>query len=88
MGRSGRPAFPSIKQKGDSAEAVQARVSAAESFFLESLEQFREKVGAEQVTLIGHSIGGYLSTAYALKYPERVKKLICVFFSPMIYTIC
>jgi pimeloyl-ACP methyl ester carboxylesterase len=26
--------------------------------------------------LLGHSFGGFLVTSYALKYPERIKKLI------------
>jgi cardiolipin-specific phospholipase len=30
----------------------------------------------EKMTLIGHSLGGYLTVAYALKYPTRVDKLI------------
>jgi len=29
-----------------------------------------------KVTLIGHSLGAYFSVAYALKYPDRVHKLI------------
>lgn len=28
--------------------------------------------------MLGHSLGGYLSTGYAQKYPERVEKLILV----------
>ena len=30
------------------------------------------------MTLIGHSLGGYLSVAYALRHPARVNKLILI----------
>lgn len=38
----------------------------------------------EPVTLIGHSIGAYMSIEYALKHPENVKQLVMVnpFFKP------
>lgn len=78
MGRSGRPSFPSIKEKGDTEQGVKARVAHAESFFVDSLDQFREQVGADKFTAMGHSIGGYLMSAYAIKHPERVNKLILV----------
>ncbi|EEB89031.1 hypothetical protein MPER_12926, partial [Moniliophthora perniciosa FA553] len=35
-----------------------------------------KKMGLDKMTLIGHSLGAYLSTAYALKYTGRVDKLI------------
>lgn len=72
MGRSARPSF-TVKAKRDD---IDGRVREAESFFLDSLEQWREKMGLEKMTLVGHSLGGYLSVAYALKYPTRVSKLI------------
>ncbi|KAM0754094.1 alpha/beta-hydrolase [Meredithblackwellia eburnea MCA 4105] len=81
MGRSGRPNFPSIKHNScddGNPAAVLARVNQAESFFVDSLEEFRKKEGVEKMTLVGHSIGGYLSTAYALRHPDRVKKLILI----------
>ncbi|KAJ2933657.1 hypothetical protein H1R20_g3423, partial [Candolleomyces eurysporus] len=72
MGRSARVPF-SVKAKRDD---VPARVHEAESFFVDSLEEWREIMGLERMTLIGHSLGAYLSVAYALRHPERVTKLI------------
>ena len=72
MGRSARPPFSIDAKKND----VKGRVEQAESFFIDSLEQWREKMGLGKMTLIGHSLGAYFSVAYALKYPDRVNKLI------------
>ncbi|KAI0036011.1 alpha/beta-hydrolase [Vararia minispora EC-137] len=72
MGRSARPPFR-IKAKRTE---VPERVAEAESFFLDALEEWRQKMGLEKMTLVGHSLGGYLSVAYALRYPDRVSKLV------------
>lgn len=72
MGRSARVPF-TVKAKRDD---IEGRVREAESFFVESLEEWRQKMGLEKMTLIGHSLGGYLSVVYALRYPTRVSKLI------------
>ena len=60
------------------AQATIARVKAAESFFVDSLEAWRKVMGIVKMTVIGHSIGGYLSLAYTLKYPERVQRLVLI----------
>ncbi|KAK9695817.1 hypothetical protein K7432_012771 [Basidiobolus ranarum] len=73
MGRSSRSAFPSSKRKAQTEEEI---ASDAEDFFVDSLERWREKNGIEEMTLLGHSMGGYLSAVYAMKYPNRVNKLI------------
>ncbi|KAJ2338668.1 hypothetical protein GGF43_006827, partial [Coemansia sp. RSA 2618] len=73
MGRSSRPKYQS--RRGESEDA---RVAHAESFFVESLEEWRQRLGIERMTLCGHSFGGYMSALYALKYPERVEKLVLV----------
>lgn len=52
------------------------KVSSAESFFVESLESWRQAHNLPKMTLAGHSMGGYLSVAYAEKYPQHVEKLI------------
>ncbi|KAK7061510.1 Alpha/Beta hydrolase protein [Favolaschia claudopus] len=72
MGRSARVPFVVKSHRKD----IPGRVQEAESFFIDSLESWRKKMQLEQFTLVGHSLGGYLSTAYALKYPNRVNKLI------------
>ncbi|GHJ88703.1 hypothetical protein NliqN6_5105 [Naganishia liquefaciens] len=74
MGRSARP-DPRELAAGKKA-TVKERVEKAEDFFLESLEAWREAQGIETMTLIGHSLGGYLSLAFALKYPSRVDRLV------------
>ncbi|KAJ2367391.1 hypothetical protein H4S01_002185 [Coemansia sp. RSA 2610] len=73
MGRSSRPAYHSRRGDGED-----ARVAHAESFFVESLEEWRQRLGIERMTLCGHSFGGYMSALYALKYPDRVEKLVLV----------
>lgn len=72
MGRSARVPF-TVKAKRDD---IKGRVTEAESFFVDSLEEWRDKMGLEKMTLVGHSLGAYLSTVYALKYPTRVSKLV------------
>ncbi|KAG8702038.1 hypothetical protein FRC08_003736 [Ceratobasidium sp. 394] len=72
MGRSARVPFKVHAKRED----IDGRVNEAESFFLDALEEWRQKMGIEKMSLIGHSLGAYLSTAYALRYPDRVNQLI------------
>jgi cardiolipin-specific phospholipase len=72
MGRSTRPAFRIKSSRDDTVN----RVTEAESFFVESLEQWRQKMGLRKMTLVGHSLGAYLTVAYTLRYPERVSRLV------------
>ncbi len=44
---------------------VAARVTEAEAFFIDSLEDWRQKMGLDKMTLVGHSLGAYFSIAYA-----------------------
>ncbi|KAJ2777550.1 hypothetical protein H4R18_005099 [Coemansia javaensis] len=73
MGRSSRPQYASKR-----AASEDERVAYAEDFFVSSLEAWRERMGIERMTLCGHSFGGYMSALYALRYPERVEKLVLV----------
>jgi pimeloyl-ACP methyl ester carboxylesterase len=46
--------------------------------FLETLEIFVQRKEMEKFSLIGHSLGGYLSLAYANTYPTKVDKLVLI----------
>lgn len=45
---------------------------------VEIMEAFVKKMGIDRFFLAGNSIGGFISWKYALKYPDRVKKLILI----------
>jgi abhydrolase domain-containing protein 5 len=49
-----------------------------ENEFIDSIEQWRHTLGITQMIIIGHSFGGFLSAAYGLKYPHRIKAMILV----------
>uniref|UniRef100_A0A665WNM2 1-acylglycerol-3-phosphate O-acyltransferase ABHD5 n=2 Tax=Echeneis naucrates TaxID=173247 RepID=A0A665WNM2_ECHNA len=65
FGRSSRPQFSSDAQQ-------------AEEEFVDSLEQWRVKMGLESIILLGHNLGGYLAVSYSIKYPDRVKHIVLV----------
>lgn len=58
FGRSSRPLFSTDAKE-------------AEDQFLESIEQWRAKLGLESMILLGHNLGGYLAMSYSIKYPGR-----------------
>ncbi|KAI8580565.1 hypothetical protein K450DRAFT_236239 [Umbelopsis ramanniana AG] len=75
MGRSSRPKWQILKKRNQSWDDV---VEETESHFIQCLEDWRKAQKLEKMTLMGHSLGGYMATCYALKHPERVEKLILV----------
>ena len=46
------------------------------SFFAECVKQTLDVAGVDQCTLVGNSLGGAISIALALEYPELVERLI------------
>ncbi|KAL8952830.1 MAG: hypothetical protein Q9222_001265 [Ikaeria aurantiellina] len=70
MGRSSRPPFRVH------AKDRQKSISEAEDWFVDALEEWRVKRKIDRFTLLGHSLGGYMAVAYALKYPGHLNKLI------------
>ena len=70
MGNSTRPPFK-IHAKDQ-----QGKITEAENWFVDALEEWRVKRDIDKFTLLGHSLGGYLAVSYALKYPGHLNKLI------------
>lgn len=56
----------------------QVTPTAAADFFVDSFEEFRRAKGLSGFTLAGHSLGGYLSARYALKYPSHIAGLVLI----------
>lgn len=44
--------------------------------FCESIERWRQIMQIDKMILLGHSFGGFLSTSYAMKYPNSIEHLI------------
>jgi len=74
-GLSSRPAFNPPGWLCGTFGSV-ASVEEGEAFTVESLERWRAARDIPKMILAGHSLGGYLSVAYAERYPERVERLI------------
>ncbi|XP_040289360.1 1-acylglycerol-3-phosphate O-acyltransferase ABHD5 isoform X2 [Bufo bufo] len=65
FGRSSRPHFEDDAEK-------------AEMQFVQSIEEWRTALGLDHMILLGHNLGAFLASVYAMKYPTRVKSLILV----------
>jgi pimeloyl-ACP methyl ester carboxylesterase len=44
----------------------------------EFVERFRAALGAETIDVVGHSLGGQIAVHYAVRYPQRVRRLVLV----------
>lgn len=72
-GRSSRPKFK-IPYSLSKTEGILR----TEDFFVESLERWRQQRGIEKFTLVAHSLGAYIGSSYATRYPDRVDKFLLV----------
>ncbi|KAJ3141418.1 hypothetical protein HK100_007048 [Physocladia obscura] len=75
-GGSSRPRFAVRNSKAgvDSVNDATA-VIAAEDYFVDAFEDWRQEINLEKFALVGHSLGGYLSAVYALKHAHRLFSL-------------
>ncbi len=46
--------------------------------FVSMVDQFMERLGIIRAPLVGHSMGGTVSLSVAIRYPERVSKVVVV----------
>lgn len=65
MAGSGRPPFDASKLSAEEAEEL----------LVAAFERWAEKVELTEFALIGHSFGGYVCSAWAARYPARIKFL-------------
>jgi len=65
FGRSSRPKFST------SAQLVEME-------FVESIEEWRKEMKLDKMALLGHSLGAYVASSYALKYPGRIQHLYLI----------
>jgi len=59
-------------------ESGKKRETYAVSDFVNLVDQFMEQLGIVHAPLVGHSMGGTVSLSVAIKYPERVSKVVVV----------
>ena len=64
-------------------ESGKKRETYAVSDFVSLVDQFMEQLGIIHAPLVGHSMGGTVSLSVAIKYPDRVSKVVVV-GSPMV----
>jgi pimeloyl-ACP methyl ester carboxylesterase len=62
-GGSGRPA-----DRGQMSQAVMA----------DDIDRLREALGLDRIDLFGHSDGGTIAIEYAVRYPQRLRKMVLV----------
>lgn len=55
------------------------------SSMADDLAETLDELGLEQVNLLGHSMGGKISMQFALRQPERIRKLILADIAPVTY---
>lgn len=52
---------------------------------VEDLDDLRQELGLERMTILAHSMGTYLAMTYAQQYPERVERLVLAGAVPPVF---
>eukprot|EP00501_MAST-03F_sp_TOSAG23-6_P000309 GSMAST32.ASY1.ANO1.316.1 assembled CDS len=68
----------STREKYDSGYGSSADIDQIENFFVSGVEGLRKSLNVEHISIVGHSIGGYIAVAYAEKHGQNVKDLILI----------
>ena len=76
---SSRPSYPyGGFAKPSFMLSEEEKIDAAIRFSVESLEAWRQAMSLERMDLLAHSMGGYLATQYAMRYPQNVRRLVLI----------
>ncbi|WP_196292467.1 alpha/beta fold hydrolase [Hymenobacter ruricola] len=67
-----------LDQRGSGRSASSPRRAYGLARQVQDLEELRQRLNLPQWTLLAHSFGGVIATAYAQRYPSRVSGLILV----------
>ena len=59
-------------------ESGKKRETYAVQDFVSLVDQFMEQLGIVRAPLVGHSMGGTVSLSVAIRYPERVSKVVVI----------
>jgi cardiolipin-specific phospholipase len=68
----------STRDKWEGGFGEDADLEKTEAYFVDSLEGWRKAKKIEKMTIVAHSMGGYVSCRYAEKFPHRIDKLVLV----------
>lgn len=66
FGFSSRPKFPNFPSE------TKEDIYKIENWFIDAVEEWRQKRNINRFILMGHSFGGYLSCAYVMKYNKKL----------------
>ena len=67
-----------VREDGDWAREMEEGEIGSHWLLLRRFSLHPNPVQVKEFVLLGHSLGGYLATAYTIRYPQRVSHLVLV----------